>query len=27
VISGARDAEVLVQVIDKALENDEQISA
>ena len=27
VISGAREAEVLVQVIDKALENDEQLSA
>ncbi len=27
VISGAREAEVLVQVIDKALENEEQISA
>ncbi len=26
-ISGAREAEVLVQVIDKALENDEQLSA
>ncbi len=27
VISGAREAEVLVQVIDKALENEEQVSA